>query len=65
MLEYETSLGRELCTHSCDMNNKCDKVLGIWKPRGLRRAAEKGRRPLFKEEEKEILMKYKDTYKWM
>jgi len=47
------------------MNNKCDKVLGIWKPRGLRRAAEKGRRPLFKEEEKEILMKYKDTYKWM
>jgi len=48
MLEYETSFGRELCTHSCDMNDKCDKVLRIWKPRGLRRAAEKGRCPYLK-----------------
>jgi hypothetical protein len=50
------------------MNDKCDKAcfgLGIWKPRGLRKAAEKGRCRLFKEEENEILMKYKDTYKRM
>jgi hypothetical protein len=50
------------------MNDKCDEVwfgLGILEPRGLRKAAEKGRCPLFKEEENEILMKYKDTYKWM
>jgi hypothetical protein len=67
-MEFETSFERELCTHSCDMKDKCDRVrlgLGIWKPRGLRKAAEKGRCPLFKEDENEILMKYKDTCKWM
>jgi len=47
------------------MNDKYDKVLGIWKPRVLGKAAEKGRCPIFEEEENEILMKYKDTYKWM
>jgi hypothetical protein len=48
------------------MNEECDKGCfgqGICKPRGLREAAEKGRCLLFKEEENEILMNYKDMYK--
>jgi hypothetical protein len=35
--------------------------LGIWKSRGLRKAAEKVTRPLRKEEENEILLKGKET----